>query len=150
MLSEDILDRRRKGCVYNLRVANMCVCAGGKLRRKKVLKCTMSVHSEGQMKRVRLQCTRHEHSRTGGVGGTGRRERERESQDYIPYINLMNRKRRMVDVKFTKCVHMMRQTNWVPLRCTWPEHLRTRGVGGIGRRKGCVGEREYVLNVCTG
>ena len=83
MLSEDILDRRRKGCVYNLRVANMCVCAGGKLRRKKVLKCNMSVHSEGQMKRVRLQCTRHEHSRTGGVGGTGRRERERERESRL-------------------------------------------------------------------
>jgi hypothetical protein len=27
-------------------------------------------------------------------------------------------------------------------KCTCPRHFRTRGVGGIGRRKGCVGEKE--------
>lgn len=72
------------------------------------------------------------------------RERERESQDCIPYLetNLTNRKRRTVDKTCTQCVHLTRHTNWVRLQCTYPRHLRTRGVGWIGRRKGCVGERE--------
>lgn len=78
------------------------------------------------------------------AGQGDERERERESQDCIPYLetNLTNRKRRTVDKTCTQCVHLTRHTNWVRLQCTYPRHLRTRGVGWIGRRKGCVGERE--------